>query len=57
MEKLSGYIENIIYHNEQNNFTVMDMDCGGSLVTVTGSFPALNPGEYITVKGTWSEHP
>ncbi|SHE73244.1 ATP-dependent RecD-like DNA helicase [Alkalibacter saccharofermentans] len=57
MEKLSGYIENVIYHNEQNNFTVMELDCGGNLVTVTGSFPTLNPGEYITVKGAWSEHP
>lgn len=57
MDKISGYIENIIYHNEFNNFTVMDLDAGGKMVTVTGNFPAMNQGEFITVKGVWSEHP
>ncbi|NTW71728.1 MAG: ATP-dependent RecD-like DNA helicase [Eubacteriaceae bacterium] len=56
MEKLTGYVENIIYYNEYNNFTVMDLEVNGSLVTVTGNFPALNKGEYISVKGTWTEH-
>lgn len=57
MDKISGTIENIIYHNESNNFTVLDMEVGGRLITVTGNFPHLNQGEYLTVKGVWSEHP
>ncbi|MBF7095926.1 SF1B family DNA helicase RecD2 [Alkalibacter mobilis] len=57
MEKLSGYIHNIIYRNELNNFTVMDLESGNNLITVTGTFPGLNEGEYITIKGVWTDHP
>nr|WP_256436412.1 hypothetical protein [Alkalibacter rhizosphaerae] len=39
MDKISGTIENIIYHNEINNFTVMDLDAGGKMITITGNFP------------------
>lgn len=57
MEKITGTIENIIFYNDKNNFTVMDLDCEDQLVTVVGNFPSLKKGEFLSVSGNWMEHP
>ncbi|MFZ7121708.1 MAG: ATP-dependent RecD-like DNA helicase [Eubacteriaceae bacterium] len=56
MEKICGYVEKIIFYNEYNNYTVMDLDCNNNLITVIGNFPSLKKGEYIGIKGNWTEH-
>ena len=54
-EYLSGNIERITYHNQDNGFCVLRLKVKGhkDLVTVTGSSPALSIGEYIKCSGIW----
>lgn len=54
-EYLSGNIERITYHNEDNGFCVLRVNVKGhkDLVTVTGNLPTLSVGEYIKCSGIW----
>lgn len=54
--ELAGSVESIIYHNDKNQYTVLEMAAGDDLVTVVGAFPFISVGENLTVFGTWSSH-
>lgn len=54
LQELSGTVEEIIFANEENGYTVLrlERDDGGK-ATVTGCLPFAAPGEQLTVGGTW----
>jgi exodeoxyribonuclease V alpha subunit len=54
-ENLSGLIERVTFFNEENGFAVLRIKAKGhrDLVTVVGSLPSANPGEWITAQGQW----
>jgi exodeoxyribonuclease V alpha subunit len=54
-ESLSGLIERVTYFNEENGFGVLKVKAKGhrDLVTVVGSLPSANPGEWVTAEGQW----
>ena len=55
-EKICGTCENIVYSNEVNGYTVCDINCDGSPVTVVGILPMINVGDSVTVTGYWTHH-
>jgi exodeoxyribonuclease V alpha subunit len=58
-ESLSGTIERVTFHNPENGFAVLRIDCGGKrgLVTVVGHMPQVVEGEAITAEGEWVNDP
>jgi exodeoxyribonuclease V alpha subunit len=50
---LKGRIEHITYRNEENGYTVLDLDSDGELVTVVGIMPPVAEGEHLSVRGLW----
>ncbi|MFA5449766.1 MAG: ATP-dependent RecD-like DNA helicase [Clostridia bacterium] len=48
---LSGTVENIIFRNEENGYTVLDFFADGRLITAVGIFPSLEVGEALTLTG------
>lgn len=56
MLTLQGTVENIIYSNDENGYTVCDIAYGGDLITLTGYMPNLAEGEQIAVHGEWVQH-
>src|SRR5205823_10073369 len=56
-ESLSGLIERVTFFNEENGFAVLKIKAKGHRddVTVLGSLPSVNPGEWVTAEGRW-EH-
>ncbi len=56
-EILEGEIYEIIYQNEDNGYTVCDVDCNNSIVTACGYMPLIAPGEAVRLTGRWTEHP
>ncbi|MGN0354243.1 MAG: ATP-dependent RecD-like DNA helicase [Muricoprocola sp.] len=56
MEKISGYVDHIIFRNEDNGYTVMVMICDGEEVTCVGTLQYINEGELIEAEGTYTEH-
>ncbi len=55
--ELSGTVEHVIYHNDKNQYTVLEMAAGDERVTVVGAFPFVSEGEELQVYGTWDTHP
>ena len=41
MQEYKGYVEHIIYRNEENTYTVFEVNCEEGLLTCTGFPPAL----------------
>ena len=57
LETLSGKIENVVYHNEGNDYTVLEIvDSDDNLVTAVGSIPMAFEGEDVVLKGRWTYH-
>lgn len=56
MEQIEGIVEDIIFCNEDNWYTVCDIRSGRRLITVVGYMPGLAVGETIVVNGHWTVH-
>lgn len=54
--ELDGVIEDIIFANEENGYTVCSINCMGEPVTLVGIMPFVNEGESIRVQGNWQVH-
>ena len=55
--ELTGTVENIIYKNEENGYTVLRLkNDSGELVTVVGCFPYAAAGESMVISGSWVNH-
>ncbi len=57
MHTVEGTVEDIIFQNEINGYTVCDIRCGQEYVTAVGYMPFLNVGESVKVTGKWVSHP
>lgn len=55
---LSGSVERVIYMNEDNGYTILDMSLDtNEIVTAVGIMPYVGEGESITVYGKWVHNP
>lgn len=54
--EMSGAVERVVYRNEKNQYTVLELNTGEELVTVVGAFPYVSEGEALHVFGTWNNH-
>ena len=56
---LRGQIERVTYASEENSYTVVKVKVYGhnNLVTVIGNIVNPMPGEIISMKGEWGNHP
>ncbi len=58
MEFLEGTIEQILFYNPENGYTVFKFSLEERESTVVvGSFPPLSPGERLKVSGQWEINP
>ncbi len=57
METISGYVNKIVYRNEETGYAVVELFGGGEETTVVGSLSMLEEGEYITAEGARKLHP
>lgn len=56
MEELQGYVENIIFRNSDNGYTVLDFVVDDELITVVGIFPVIGEGENLAIRGEFINH-
>jgi exodeoxyribonuclease V alpha subunit len=56
---IEGTLEQIVFQSEDDSYTVLKLRRAedGGLMSVTGSFGRLIPGEVLRVSGRWTEHP
>jgi len=54
---LSGVIEEIVYHNDENDYTVLELiDRTGHIRTAVGYMTLAAEGEDVTLYGKWTVH-
>ena len=56
MEKISGYVEHIIYQKAENGYTVFEL-VGDEEIVCTGMCKGLTEGENLEAEGDYVEHP
>ncbi len=54
--RLEGTVENIIFYNEENGYTVLQMTTDIDLITVVGEFGGVEVGETLIVTGYYTTH-
>lgn len=54
--KIEGIIETVIYRNENNGYTVLDIDSGGELITAVGELGDVEAGEVLLMEGQYVTH-
>ena len=55
--KLVGEIEDVIFHNSENGFTILSLFTNDGPVTATGKFPVLGIGEKVELEGEFKINP
>ncbi len=55
-EKLQGIIQRVTYHNEQNGYTVAQLNLGGEEITVVGNMPFISHGDDVILYGRYTVH-
>lgn len=57
MEVVTGYVEHIVFRNEENGYTVFNLEGDEGEVTCVGTFHYINEGEMLEVEGDYVTHP
>ncbi|MBS6194687.1 MAG: ATP-dependent RecD-like DNA helicase [Clostridiales bacterium] len=53
---IEGYVEHIIFRNEDNGYTVLSLMADGSEVTCVGVFEYIGEGELLELQGSYVDH-
>ena len=55
---LTGVLERIVFHNEENHYTIAEFrpDEGDERVTIVGALPGVQCGETLHLHGAWASH-
>lgn len=48
---IKGMVEEVIYRNDDTNYTVILIDVNKEYITATGKFPVINEGEWVELNG------
>ncbi|SEW08741.1 SF1B family DNA helicase RecD2 [[Clostridium] fimetarium] len=54
---IEGFVDSIVFRNEDNGYTVFNIICNGSEVTCVGVLSYINEGEFIAATGEYVMHP
>ena len=54
--EIKGVVESVTFRNEENGFTVLDLDCDTDLVTAVGVLPHIDAGETLRLIGHFDFH-
>ncbi|HEX2986386.1 MAG TPA: ATP-dependent RecD-like DNA helicase [Caproiciproducens sp.] len=55
--QMTGSVEQVIFRNEKNGYSIIELNAGGELVTVVGTMPFVSAGEELRVVGNWINNP
>ncbi len=56
-QTLCGIVERVVFRNEANGWTVLDVNGEEELHKVVGVLPTVQVGEQLKLTGEWVEHP
>lgn len=56
MEVIKGYVEHIVFRNEENGYTVFHLTNKDGELTCVGTVPYISEGEMLEVSGEYTNH-
>lgn len=56
VQQLSGVVENLVFHNDSNGFSVLEINVEGEIITCVGTISEAAPGEDVLLTGQWDTH-
>ncbi|MEE8835998.1 MAG: ATP-dependent RecD-like DNA helicase [Eubacteriales bacterium] len=56
-DSIEGYVQHIVYRNDENGYTVLVLEVKNDEVTCVGSVPAVEEGAYLKAEGEYRIHP
>lgn len=56
MEKISGYVDHIVFQNSENGYTVLSLVMEGEEITCVGTCRGMSQGECVEAEGEYIEH-
>ena len=56
MEEIKGYVEHIVYRNEENGYTVFNLNNEDGELTCVGKFHYIEEGELLELEGEYTVH-
>lgn len=57
MEEIKGYVEHIVYRNDDNGYTVFELSNDDGEVTCVGTLACIQEGEMLKISGQYKTHP
>lgn len=55
--EMTGSVEQVIFRNEKNGYSILELSVSGELVTLVGTIPMVSVGEELHVMGNWVNNP
>lgn len=55
--QLNGFVEEVVYRNEENGFTIIVIESDGVIWHAKGIMPFFREGEHVAMLGSFVEHP
>lgn len=56
LSQITGVVEEVVFQNTSNSFTVIDISSKGEIVTAVGELPEISVGEKVVLTGYWDVH-
>lgn len=56
METVTGYVDHVVFRNEENGYTVFNLESEDGEVTCVGSFHYITEGELLELEGEYVNH-
>ncbi len=57
MPRIEGVVDDVVFRNESNGWTVLAIKAGRERFSAVGSIAPINAGERVAIEGEWAEHP
>lgn len=55
-DRLEGYVDHIVFRNDENGYTVLELGNSGKSTCCVGIFHTINEGEFLEVEGSYTLH-
>lgn len=55
--EMTGTVEQVIFRNEKNGYSIIEINNGEELVTAVGAMPLVSAGEELRIVGGWVSNP
>ena len=57
LEQIEGAVTAVIFHNDENGYSVIRLKHDGEQVTAVGTMPGICSGIQVVMEGVWGNHP